>query len=153
MELRSGCRVERDESIDSRGRFDEFSDACYGDTPALIHPERLTLITENDGNRSRAYRRPIRIGPPTSGSWKFSGECTYGQTEPSSPYGFEEEGFKDEERVRWLAAIAIIVVVIVAVAALYLSTDNQDDRDVVPRHPVRYPGTMSVESFELNSEE
>lgn len=52
-----------------------------------------------------------------------------------------------------MAAIAIIVVVTVAVAALYLSTDDQDDRDVVPRHPVRYPGTMSVESFELNSEE
>lgn len=54
---------------------------------------------------------------------------------------------------KWMAAIIVVVVVILAAAAIYLSTDDQEDGDGIPSHPVRYPGTVSVESFELNSEE
>ena len=51
----------------------------------------------------------------------------------------------------WLVTIAVIIVVIVALTAVYLSMNDPDDGDGVPRHPDRYPGTVSVESFELNS--
>ena len=54
---------------------------------------------------------------------------------------------------RWLTAIAVVAIVIVVAAAIYLSINNQDDGDGIPRHPDGYPGAVSVESFELSSEQ
>ena len=54
---------------------------------------------------------------------------------------------------KWLVAIVVGAVVIAAAVAIQISINNQDDGDGVPRHPDRHPGTISVERFELNSEE
>lgn len=51
-----------------------------------------------------------------------------------------------------IAMIIVVAVVIVAAAAIFLSTDDRDNGYEVPKHTDRYPVTVSVESFELNSE-
>lgn len=51
---------------------------------------------------------------------------------------------------KWMVAIVAVAIVVIAAAALYLS--DRDDGDGIQKHPDRYPGTVSVESFELNSE-
>lgn len=52
---------------------------------------------------------------------------------------------------KWMVAIVAVAIVVIAAAALYLS--DRDDGDGIQKHPDRYPGAVSVESFELNSEE
>lgn len=53
---------------------------------------------------------------------------------------------------KWLVTIVVVVVVIIAVAA-YLLGEDEDNGDGIKRHPDKYPGTISIENFELNSEE
>ena len=62
-------------------------------------------------------------------------------------------GLTMNNEYKWLAAIVVAAVVVIAASAVYLSANDQDDGDGVPRHPDRRPGTVSVESFELNSKE
>lgn len=54
---------------------------------------------------------------------------------------------------KWLVVIAVVVVIIVAVTAVYLSMNDHDDGDGIPIHPDKHQGTVSIESFELNSEQ